>query len=446
MPRERKSTQQARAAASGGVREVTVRVPTPLPHQQEVLDSPARWKVVIAGRRYGKTLLSLIACVAGHGGPGRPLKGAVHGGNIWWVAPTFGQASDVWRELKWSLQGAWVDKSETERRILLPGGGAVTVKSSDNPDLLRGAGLDGLVLDEAALCVPETWGQALRPALADRKGWALLVSTPKGQNWLWEVFEQAATLPDWQRWQAPTSGNPRIDPAEIEALRATMGAQEYMQEVEAQFVREGGSVFRRQWFRYWRDDPALAERVLAEPEGERRVPHGAGTCFLTVDLAVSTRTSADYTVMAVWQLTPEQDLLLVDLLRDRIQGPDQLPLLRQLCQRYPVSWAAVEDVGYQKALIQDAQRAGLPVRAVRPDRDKVARANLAAGRYRSGKVYHRQGAEWLQALEGELLAFPDGKHDDQVDACSLAALEAASSWSGLHQYYAEAKARSRKAG
>ncbi len=442
MPRERKGTQ--RAASGSGPRTVTVRVPSPLPHQRPILDSPARFKVVVAGRRFGKTLTSLIACVEGHGGPDRPRRGAVNGGNIWWVAPTYGQASEVWRELKYALAGAWVDKSEMEHRILLPGGGAITVKSSDNPDLLRGAGLDGVVIDEAASCVSETWYEAIRPALADRKGWAMLIGTPKGQNWFWELWNKAQGMPDWERWQAPTADNPLVTAEEVESNRQSLPPQVFLQEFEAQFVKEGGSVFHAGWFRRFREDAARGERVLPDEQGERRVSVAAGSVFVTVDLAVSVKTSADYTVFGVWQQTPEGDLLLLDLLRDRIEGPDQLPSLRRLCSAYPVGSIAVESVQYQAAFLQEAVRAGLPARGYKPDRDKMARAVLAASRYRQGKVWHREGAPWLPALEGELLAFPNGEHDDCVDVCSLAAMQASESWQGLSDYYARARAAKEK--
>lgn len=440
MPRERKAT-----AAESAKRQMVVRVPGALPHQRTILESPARFLLVCAGRRYGKTLGGLIACIQGRG-PGRCFRGAVDGGTIWWVAPTYGIASLIWDELKYALRDAWTDKSEMERKITLPGGGSVTVKSSDNPDLLRGAGLDGVVLDEAAMCVPQTWYEALRPALADRKGWALLITTPRGQNWFQELWEQAAQDPEWARFQAPTTANPLIDPSEIEAARRNLPDQTFLQEFLAEFVREGGAVFRRDHFRYWRDDPS-GERVLLKPDGaeERRVGAQDGVMFVTVDLAVSQKTTADYTVFAVWHQTTGTDLLLVDLVRDRIQGPDQVPALRELCGRYPVSGVVIETVQYQLAVLQEAVRTGLPARGVTPDRDKTARAVLAATRYASGKVFHRKGAPWIGTLEEELLAFPYGRHDDQVDAVSMASMEVANSWSGLSEYYASKRATGKPA-
>ena len=83
-------------------------------------------------------------------------------------------------------------KREKQMRIDLPGGGSITVKSADDPDSLRGVGLDGLVFDEAAFARREAWVNGLRPALADRQGWAVFLSTPCGQNWLHDLFVAAA--------------------------------------------------------------------------------------------------------------------------------------------------------------------------------------------------------------------------------------------------------------
>ena len=120
-------------------------LPDPLPHQLDVLRHPARLKVVVCGRRWGKTLLGLIACVEGHGPPGSGFRGALEGGNVWWVAPSFPIAQEIWRDLKRALRGAWTDKKEKQFRIELPGGGSITVKSADDPDSLRGVGLNGVV-------------------------------------------------------------------------------------------------------------------------------------------------------------------------------------------------------------------------------------------------------------------------------------------------------------
>ena len=102
-----------------------VNLPTPFDHQLGVLRSAARFKVIACGRRWGKTTLAGIACVNGHG-PDRRLVGAVSGGHMCWIAPTYSHTNEVWRFLKKSMELAWTDKNEVERRIELPGGGSIT--------------------------------------------------------------------------------------------------------------------------------------------------------------------------------------------------------------------------------------------------------------------------------------------------------------------------------
>ena len=392
----------------------TVLLPDPLAHQLDVLRHPARHKCVVCGRRWGKSLLGLLACVEGHGPPGSGFRGALEGADIWWVAPTFPQGLLIWRDLKKALRGAWVEKREKEMRIVLPGGGSITVKSADDPDALRGVGLDGVVLDEAAFMREEAWVNGLRPALADRQGWALFLSTPSGVNWLHDLYQTAGQSEGWARWQRPTSDNPIIPRKELEAARRDMGELQFAQEHLAQFVTAGAGMFKPEWVerRYdlVGDDYRLPSGTLVAFDKLRR--------FATVDLAVSTRTTADYSVVAVFGLTPDNVLLLLDLRRARLEGPDLVPWMEEACVRWNLPALWVEKTGFQLALIQEAQRAGLPVRELRPDRDKVSRALPATAAMECGRLLLPRSAPWVRDFLSELFAFPSGPHDDQVDAVS----------------------------
>lgn len=181
----------------------------------------------------------------GHGQQRRQRLGAIDGGNIWWVAPSYGVASDIWRDLKRACRNAWTDKWEVERRIQLPSGGSVTVKSADNPDNLRGSGLDGVVLDEAASIKPEVWRQSLRPALSDRQGWAVFIGTPKGFNWFHDLFQYAGAASDWERFQRPSSDNPLLNEHELDEARKEIGSYAFSQEYKAEFVADGLGMFQR---------------------------------------------------------------------------------------------------------------------------------------------------------------------------------------------------------
>jgi predicted phage terminase large subunit-like protein len=174
-----------------------------------------------------------------------------------------------------------------------------------------------------------------------------------------------------------------------------------------------GAMFRRGWFRYYEHE--ADGRAKVPGHGERDV--WAMRRFATVDLAASTRTTADYTVVAMWAYDhATRLLLLVDLVRDRVEGPDLVPLLERVRDQWRLPVVFVERMGFQLTVIQAARRAGVPVRELRPDADKVSRALPLTAALEAGRVFFRASAQWLPALESELLTFPAGEHDDQVDA------------------------------
>lgn len=176
-------------------------------------------------------------------------------------------------------------------------------------------------------------------------------------------------------------------------------------------VAEGGGMFKRQWFRYAEKNGSpdlykLGEHGWRNVQGARR--------FLTVDLATSTKETGDYTVVMAWAMWGEL-LLLLDVMRERLEGPDILPQIALMLNRHRAGDAWIEKIGFQTSLIQDGARKGLPVRELRPDKDKATRAAPMAAAMANGKVFFAPGA-WNGALEAELLSFPAGGHDDQVDA------------------------------
>ena len=137
----------------------------------------------------------------------------------------------------------------------------------------------------------------------------------------------------------------------------------------------------------------------------------------------SQRQSADYTVAAVWATTKEKDLLLLDRVRERIPAPQQVKLITRLHEEWAPEYVGVENVAAGSTLIQHLRNEGLPIKALKADRDKVARASTAATILEGGKVWWPKRARWLGEWEAELLVFDKGRHDDQVDVFSYAALQ-----------------------
>lgn len=225
-----------------------VQVPRALPHQIDVLTHPARFKLLLCGRRWGKTAAGLMAAVIGHGEERGQWIGAADGGNVFWIAPTYKQSTAIWRDLKRAMGEAAEHKNEQDRDIFLPNGGRVGVRSADNPDSLRGEGLDGAILDEAAFMKPETWYSVVRPMLSETGGWAFFPTTPNGHNWIKDLSETAKSAPDWAFWQRPTVENPRVPAAEIKAARRELGQWQFEQEYEAKFIKQEGAEWPDSYF------------------------------------------------------------------------------------------------------------------------------------------------------------------------------------------------------
>lgn len=196
-----------------------------------------------------------------------------------------------------------------------------------------------------------------------------------------------------------------------ELKRVDVGPYTWQCEYQGQPTPAEGGMFKRSWLRHYDRDGGA---VLL---GSRRVKLADLKVLIPVDLAASVKTRADYTAMAVLGIDLEgANLVLLDLVRERIEGPDLVPRMRRVAVEWSPVAFYVESIGFQITIVQQALREGLPVREVRPDRDKVTRAMPLTAVMEAGRFWVPRGAPWLGALVGELLEFPVGKHDDQVDA------------------------------
>lgn len=207
----------------------------------------------------------------------------------------------------------------------------------------------------------------------------------------------------------------------LDHLKKELGSQDYAAQYQQLPMPSGGGQFREEWFRYFSEtDEAY---VLDTSGGQRSILKYRCWEFVTVDLAISSKQTADYTVMAVWAVTPERDLLLIQLIRARLSNPDQLKTLRMLRMQHTDAYFKIEKVGYQLALIQQALTEGIPCKEYQPVRDKVSRASVASIWMENGKIYLLKHAAYLQDVKTELLLFPMAAHDDIVDNFSMGADE-----------------------
>jgi len=211
----------------------------------------------------------------------------------------------------------------------------------------------------------------------------------------------------------------RFGRAYLEHTKETVGPYWFSAMYQGRPAPEEGGIFDRKDFRYFTLEGDQVQ--LRQPDGTKK-SFGADWCqkVQTVDLAASEKESADYTVIAEVWATPDGEMLIRDVVRERVAVPDQPAFFRKHHASCPVKFEAI---GYQTGMIQTMTRQGFPAEAVHPDGEKVTRAAVAGVLYRAGKVYHLAGASWLHDFEAELLAFPAGDHDDQVDAIAYAARE-----------------------
>ena len=203
--------------------------------QSAIYHDKSRFRVVVAGRRFGKTFLSTTEL----------LRVAIQGQkkNIWYVAPTYKAAKDIaWDMLKEQVPKSWVRKiNESELSMKLKNGSVISLKGAEKPDNLRGRSIDFCVMDEFADMKPETWHEVLRPSLSDRQGNALFIGTPKGRNHFYDLWSQG--LDDWASFQFTTLDGGNVPCDEVEAAKRDLDERTFKQEYLAAFVNYSGIIY-----------------------------------------------------------------------------------------------------------------------------------------------------------------------------------------------------------
>ena len=214
------------------------------PGQEEVFRDPSRFKVVVAGRRWGKSELACINLLIEALKPQNEFGYDLLDKDVFYVAPTFQQAKDaVWRKLKKLADGMYDSALENTAQLRLKNGRVIHLKGSDKPDTLRGVGLSFVVLDEFATMKPETWEEIIQPTLTDVKGKALFIGTPAGKNHFYDLWIEAKDEEDWTSFEYRSIDNPFLDSEEVEKKRRTMSHEAFRQEYEANFSTGGGNMF-----------------------------------------------------------------------------------------------------------------------------------------------------------------------------------------------------------
>ncbi len=381
--------------------KIEVTFPELHPAQKVVRDCDSRFIVLSAGRRWGKTMLGTLLC----------MSYGLQGKRAWWIAPSYAISEVGWRPLrKFAAQIPFASINKVERIIRYPGGGEVRVRSADDPQSLRGEGLDFVVFDEASYTKKEAWTEAVRPALADRNGRALFISTPRGRNWLYDLFRLGESgEPGWASFRFPTSSNPHIPPEEIEAARRDLPEIIFRQEFLAEFVDSNGAVFRKV-------HDAISTDIPTERLPERQY-------IIGVDVA----SSNDYTVVVV--MDDMRRVVFIDRF-NRTEYPVLADRIAAISQMWKPERVIVESNAMGAAVVDMLAERGVPVMGFTTTQaSKIAIVQSLALAFETGQITIPNHP----VLIGELLSFegkrnplgtmsysaPDGMHDDCVMALCI---------------------------
>lgn len=220
--------------------------------QQAIFNSPARFKVIVAGRRFGKSHLMavwlLYQALRSHNDRGYELTSEQE---TIYVAPTFAQAHGMfWPKLKKLAEPVTEKTLENQGILYLTNGRRIRIFGMDNPDAARGISVGAVGFDEYADQPPRAWKEIIRPALMDVEGEAMFIGTPKGKNHFYDLFLTAMTCEDgsWEGFNFPSTDNPLLAPSELDSIRNELTLEQQKQEIDASFTADEGAVFKREWF------------------------------------------------------------------------------------------------------------------------------------------------------------------------------------------------------
>lgn len=331
-----------------------------------------------------------------------------------WGAPTYKMLVDDWKMIGNVLNPVISRRSEQEKSMELISGGRIDFWSLDSPNVIRGRHYKRFVINEAAF-VPnlvDIFDLIIRPTLIDLKGGADFAGTPKGMNGFWQLYNRNGA--EWSRWQMSSYSNPHIPKSELDAMRLTMTERAYSQEILAQFLEDGGGVFRKV-----RDAATLQ---VQEPVTDHQYIIG-----------VDWGRSNDATVFSVFDTQTKHQVYM-----DRMTDTDyatQRTRLKALSNKYNYAVIIAETNSIGQPNIEALQNMGLSVQGFNTTNATKARAiqslELAFERGDIKILDSELQIVELMAYEGEKLpsgliryGAPEGMHDDTVMSMAIA-------WHGL---------------
>ena len=380
-----------------------------LPWQQDVFEAPERFKIVAAGRRTGKSRLAAWLLII------NALQ--AKSGNVFYVAPTQGQARDIMWNTLLELGNPVITGSHVNNmQVRLVNGATISLKGADRPETMRGVSLKFLVLDEYADMKPSVWETVLRPALADQKGHALFIGTPLGRNHFYDLFKYAelGDDPTYRAWHFTSYDNPLLDPEEIDVAKQSMSSYAFRQEFMASFEALGSEIFKEDWVQFSNEEP------------------DQGDFYIAVDLAgfadVASNASGkgkklDATAIAIVKANPD-GWWVADIIYGRWDIKKTAKKIFDAVERYRPVAVGIEKgalrnavIPYLTDLMKSGQRYFRVEELTHGNKKKTDRVVWALqGRFEHGQITLSEG-EWNTQFLDELFQFPNPLvHDDLVDA------------------------------
>jgi hypothetical protein len=383
--------------------QTVVRIKRGKPHASQVpiIKDARRFNVLVCGRRFGKTRLGIYMLA----------QRELYGLPCAWFAPAYKDILEVWREMNTTLKPIITRSSIQERRIELAGGGSIEFWSLDNEDAGRGRKYKRVIIDEAAKApyLQAAWEQAIRPTLTDYKGDAFFLSTPKGRNYFWRLYQRALQGGEWQAWHYPTTANPFIDPTEVEAAKHDLPEAIFKQEYLAEFIENEGSVFRN------------IDACMNAVQGE----HAGHNIVMGVDWGKQN----DFTCISVGCADCRIEIAI-----DRFNQIDyvfQRARLTAMREKWRVGVILAESNSIGEPVIEVLQREGMPVRGFQTTaQSKPPLIENLALTFERTEWQFIPDAIWRGELEAyertvspvtgrSSYSAPDGTHDDTVIARAL---------------------------
>lgn len=382
-----------------------------LPWQKQVFADPTRFKVIVAGRRCGKSRLSAVSLLV------EGLR-CPPGSAVMYVAPTQGQARQIIWDLLMDLGRDVISGSHVNNMdITLINGAKIYVRGSDRPDTLRGVSLTFLVLDEVADIKSETWEKVLRAALSDKKGKALFIGTPKGRNWFYEMYNLGISEEDeeWKSWHFTTKDNPLIDPKEIEGAKKTLSSFAFKQEYEASFDNAGTDLFKEEWIQYGEEPSDGVYHIAIDLAG-----------FKNENYSSARQKKLDESAIAVVKVTDDGVWFVKKIEHGRWDVKEAAAKILKNIREFEPVGVGMERGTVRNAVLpylSDLMRANNVYAHIQDlthgGKQKTERVVWALqGRFEHGKVILNEDEDWREFVD-QLLMFPTPQvHDDLVDALS----------------------------